>query len=68
MIEEPYHNTGLSFINYNAPTEQRTIYHIRWMDEHGKDQAVEINEEEADKWQGYALLSEFSDEEILILK
>ena len=67
-IEEPYYNTGLSFINYNGPDNHRTIYHIRWIDDHGKDRAIEINEKEANKWQGYAILCEFCNEEILILR
>lgn len=66
MIEEPYANTGLSFIEYNL--SEHVVYHIRWIDNRGKDQETQLTDEQAQKWFGYSFLSDYCNNEILILK
>jgi len=65
MIEEPYTNTGLSFIEYDRG---HTVHHIRWIDEFGNERETPLSKEEAEKWFGYSFLSAFCNREILILK
>lgn len=67
LIEEPYCHTSLGWIENSRLLNDRTC-HITWIDENGNEHETQFSNEEADKWIGYALLFEFCDEEILVLK